>query len=154
MLFEEIYTTYWNKIYRLCLGYCNNEELAKDLTQETFIKVWKALPNFRNESAISTWIFRIASNHCLRNIEKQKRRQTLPLTFTVEEEDHSEEKNEKVNRLYQSIAKLKETDRLLISMELEEVKQAEIAEILGISEVNVRVRIHRIKKELLKLMNS
>jgi len=154
MSFEEIYKTYWNKIYRLCLGYCNDEELAKDLTQETFIKVWKALPSFRNESAISTWIFRIASNHCLRNIEKQKRRQTLPLNFTVEKEDLSEEKNEKVNMLNQSIAKLKETDRLLISMELEEVKQAEIAEILGISEVNVRVRIHRIKKELLKLMNS
>ena len=152
MTFEEIYKTYWDKIYRLCLGYSNHPDIAKDLTQDTFIKVWRALPNFRGEAAVSTWIFRIASNHCLRYIEKDKRRKTSPLNFSIPEESPIENREE-VQQLYKAIAKLKEADRILISLELEEVKQAEIAEILGLTEANVRVKIHRIKKKLLELMN-
>ena len=153
MTFEEIYKTYWDKIFRLCLGYSNNHDAAKDLAQETFIKVWQALPDFRNECSVSTWIFRIASNHCLRHIERQKTRKTSALNFSIPEELPTEN-SEEVNRLYAAIAKLKEADRILISLALEEIKQAEIAEILGLTEANVRVRIHRIKKKLLNLMNN
>lgn len=73
MEFEKIYTSYWPKIFRLCLGYVNDEAWAKDLAQETFIIVWQQLSTFRNEAAISTWIFRIASNLCLKQTEKSKR---------------------------------------------------------------------------------
>ncbi len=72
MIFEEIYEAYWSKIYRLCMGYVNDAEWAKDIAQETFITVWQQLPKFRNESAIGTWIFRIASNNCLRQLEKKQ----------------------------------------------------------------------------------
>jgi len=54
-------------------GYLNDPAHAQDVAQETFITVWEKLPEFRNESAIGTWIFRIASNQCLRQIEKEKR---------------------------------------------------------------------------------
>ena len=70
MQFEEIYQTFSPKVYRLCMGYVNNADWAKDLVQETFIAVWQNLPKFRNESSVSTWIFRIATNNCLRQLEK------------------------------------------------------------------------------------
>ena len=62
MTFDEIHKIYWAKVYRQCIGYMNDRDAAKDLAQETFIKVWQQLPKFRNESSIGTWIFRIAVN--------------------------------------------------------------------------------------------
>ena len=62
------------------MGYMNDRDSAKDLAQETFITVWQKLPDFRNESSIGTWVFRIASNHCLRQIEKQNRMPKTHLT--------------------------------------------------------------------------
>lgn len=147
MTFEEIYQAYWPRVFRICMGYVNDHDWAKDITQETFIKVWQNLPGFRNESGIGTWIFRIASNQCLRQIEKQKR---MP---KAEMPEHLQEKTEvtddkKIAFLYQCISELKEMERIIISLEMEDMKQAEIAEIVGISEANVRVKLHRIKEKL------
>ena len=73
MSFEEIYIGHYSKVFRLCMGYVNDADWAKDLAQETFINVWQKLHQFRNESAIGTWIFRIASNVCLRQLERHKK---------------------------------------------------------------------------------
>lgn len=129
------------------MGYVNDHNLAQDLTQDTFIKVWEQLPKFRNESNIGTWIFRIASNNCLRHIEKQNRfpKGQLPLNLT-EEKYHNIEPQ--IAFLYKCIAELPEIDRIIISLELEDLKQAEIASIVGLSEANIRVKIHRIKEKL------
>jgi RNA polymerase sigma-70 factor (ECF subfamily) len=147
MNFESIYKTYWQRIFRLCLGYTNNHDLAKDMAQETFIKVWQQLPKFRNEAGISTWIFRIATNNCLRQIENQNRfpKAELPAQFAEEKEASIEPQ---IQMLYRFISELPETDRIIISLELENIKQAEIANITGLSEANVRVKIHRIKDKL------
>ncbi len=146
-VFEEIYESYWQKIFRLCMGYVNDYTLAQDLTQETFLSVWEQLPKFRNESNIGTWIFRIASNNCLRQIEKQKRfpKAQLPLDLS-EEKQHNMEPQ--IQFLYKCIAELPEMDRIIISLELEDIKQAEIASIVGLSEANIRVKISRIKEKL------
>lgn len=147
MVFEEIYELYWQKIFRLCMGYVNNPELAQDLAQETFIIVWQQLPKFRNESSVGTWIFRIASNNCLRQIEKEKKFAKADLPVNLEEKKQ-ESLEPQIQMLYQFISELPETDRIIISLELEEVKQAEIAQIVGLSESNIRVKIHRIKEKL------
>ncbi|MEE6126979.1 sigma-70 family RNA polymerase sigma factor [Chryseobacterium arthrosphaerae] len=147
MVFEEIYELYWQKIFRLCMGYVNDPELAQDLAQETFIIVWQQLPKFRNESSVGTWIFRIASNNCLRQIEKQKKFTKADLPVNLEEKKQ-ESLEPQIQLLYQLISELPETDRIIISLELEEVKQAEIAHITGLSESNIRVKIHRIKEKL------
>lgn len=147
MVFEDIYELYWQKIFRLCMGYVNDAELAQDLAQETFIIVWQQLPKFRNESDIGTWIFRIASNNCLRQIEKEKRFAKTDLPINLEEKKQ-ESMEPQIQMLYQFISELPETDRIIISLELEEVKQAEIAQIVGLSESNIRVKIHRIKEKL------
>ncbi len=147
MEFEEIYITYWQKIFRLCMGYVNDYELAQDLAQEAFIIAWQRLPEFRNEAGIGTWIFRIASNNCLRQIERERRfpRSALPKNLSVEKPTHLEEK---IQLLYKFISELAEVDRIIISLELENVKQAEIASIVGLLEANIRVKIHRIKEKL------
>lgn len=147
MEFEQIYKTYWDRIFRLCMGFVNDYDAAQDLSQETFIIVWQKLETFRNESSIGTWIFRIASNNCLRQIEKQKRfpKSELPVHLSEEKLTSIEPQ---IQFLYKCIAELPETDRIIISLELEDIKQNEIAKIVGLSEANVRVKIHRIKEKL------
>ena len=73
MVFDKIYLAYWQKVFRICMGYVNDHEWAKDIAQETFIVVFQQLPTFRNEAHIGTWIYRITANLCLRQIEKRSR---------------------------------------------------------------------------------
>ena len=147
MEFEEIYLRYSPQIYRVCMGYVNDTEQAKDLTQETFVAVWRNLSSFKHQSKISTWIFRIATNNCLRAIEKANRVKTteLPFDLSVPEEESNEGK---LAFLYNCIAELEETERIIISLVLEDLPQAEIAAIVGLTGVNTRVKIHRIKEKL------
>jgi RNA polymerase sigma-70 factor (ECF subfamily) len=147
MTFEEIYGTYSPKVYRLCMGYVNDHDGAKDLVQEIFIIVWQNLPKFRNESSVSTWVYRIATNTCLRHVEKSKRmpKAELPAQMAeVKEAPHDEQ----IDYLYKCISELPETEKIIISLELEDVPQAEIASVVGLSEGNVRVKLHRIKEKL------
>lgn len=131
------------------MGYTNDTEQAKDLVQETFISVWKGLPGFRNESQVGTWIFRIATNLCLRAMEVAKRMPKTELPFHLTE-TWEESPEEKLSFLYRCIAELEATERIIISLELEGLPQAEIAAVIGLSSGNVRVKIHRIKEKLAK----
>jgi len=148
MNFETIYKAHWQKVFRLCMGYVNNIDAANDLAQETFIKVWKQLPKFRNESAIGTWIFRIAANTCLRHIQNESKMPKSELPLDIKDEVSETNLESDIKFLYQCISELPEVDRIIISLELEDLNQNEIAEIVGLSEGNVRVKIHRIKEKL------
>lgn len=149
MNFESIYKDYWQKIFRICMGYVNDYAKAQDLTQDIFVIVWKNLSKFRKESNIGTWIFKIASNYCLRQIEKDKRlkKSELPIILQQESEISIEPQ---IKLLHKYISELTEIERIIISLELEDIKQSEIAEIVGITPSNVRVKIHRIKEKLTK----
>ncbi|WP_299257227.1 sigma-70 family RNA polymerase sigma factor [uncultured Aquimarina sp.] len=149
MTFEEIHKVYWPKVYRQCMGYMNDHDAAKDITQETFIKVWQHLPKFRNESSIGTWVFRIAVNSCLRQISKDKNMPKSEFPNEIVEEILVNNEPQ-VEFLYKCISELPEVERIIISLELEELKQKEIAKIVGLTEGNVRVKIHRIKEKLTK----
>ncbi|EHQ28781.1 RNA polymerase sigma factor [Mucilaginibacter paludis] len=146
--FEQIYLQYSPQIFRVCMGYINDAEQARDLTQETFIAVWKNLSAFKHQSKISTWIFRIATNNCLRALQKSKKIRITELPYDLPAVAPEDTKEEQLAFLYQSIAALEETERIIISLVLEDLPQAEIAEIVGLSNVNVRVKIHRIKEKL------
>lgn len=154
MNFETIYKTHWQKVFRLCMGYVNDTDRAKDLAQETFIKVWKQLPKFRNESSIGTWIYRIASNTCLRQIEKENKMPKSELPLEIKEEILETNIEKDTQFLYQCISELQEVERIIISLELEDMSQKEIAQIVGLSEGNVRVKIHRIKEKLTQKFNK
>lgn len=147
MNFEEIYNTYWQRIFRLCMGYVNDEAWAKDIAQETFMTVWLQLPKFRGDASVGTWIFRIASNQCLRQIEKQNKMPKSDMPNDIADTPLAQE-DDKTKFLYKCISELPETDRIIISLELEDIDQKEIADIVGISPGNVRVKIHRIKEKL------
>ena len=149
MKFNEIYSAYWQKVFRLCMGYVNNADWAKDIAQDTFVVVLQELPKFRNESSVGTWIYRIATNQCLRQVEKEKKWTKTDVNLKMPEVELPDiEKS--TSYLYHCIAELPEMERIIISLELEDIKQAEIATIVGISEANVRVKIHRIKGRLTK----
>lgn len=154
-LFKNIFQTNSKKIYHLCYGYTGDEASANDLMQETFMKVWQNLEKFRNQALISTWIYRIAVNTCLSYLRVEKRQAKEELTDNIIEtkEDDVSDKNEQVSQLYKCIAQLQENERILITMVLDEVPYPEIAEISGISEGNLRVKIHRIKSKLTELYN-
>ena len=153
--FRSIFEANSKKIFHLCLGYTGDGDAANDLLQETFLKVWQNLDKFRNQAMISTWIYRIAVNPCLTYLRSEKRQAKDELTETIAETRAEEftEKNEQVALLYKCIAKLEETERIIITMVLDEIPYPEIAEISGISEGNLRVKIHRIKFKLTELYN-
>jgi len=147
MDFNKLYEEYWNKIYRLCMGYINDHDQAKDLAQETFITVWEKLSTFRNEASIGTWIFRIATNTCLSQIKKNEKLSKAEILVADEDNDNPD-LDQEIKLLYQFISDLAELDRIIISLELEGIKQQEISKIVGLSDANIRVKIHRIKEKL------
>jgi RNA polymerase sigma-70 factor (ECF subfamily) len=155
-VFEEIFQANSKKIYHLCFGYTGDEDAANDLLQETFLKVWQNLDKFRNQAMISTWIYRIAVNTCLTYLKKEKRQAKDELTTNIIEnkEEEVSEKQEQIKTLYQCIAQLDENERIIITMVMDELPYPEIAEISGISEGNLRVKIHRIKHKLTELYNQ
>ena len=147
--FKELYQKYGSKVQRLCLGYTGNQMEAEDLLQEVFVKVWQNLHKFRGESQVSTWIYRIAVNTCLYQIRARKNKKSVDLEKApVLLEAESDNKEQQVQILHKAISELKESDRLIITLLLEEVSYPEIAVITEISEVNLRVKIHRIKQQL------
>lgn len=153
MEFKEIYEAYWQKVFRLCMGFVNNSDWAKDIAQDTFAAVWQNLSGFRQESSIGTWIFRIATNQCLRQIALAKRLPKADLQYDPKAENSTDIETQTAF-LYKCIAALPEMERIIISLELEDVKQTEIADITGISEGNVRVKIYRIKDKLTKMFKE
>jgi len=99
--------------------------------------VWLQLPKFRGDASVGTWIFRIASNKCLRQIEKQNKMPKSDMPKDIADTPPAQE-DDKTKLLYKCISELPETDRIIISLELEDVDQKEIADIVGISENSVK----------------
>lgn len=153
--FDELYKEFSPRIYKLCLSYSGDKIAADDLHQESWIAVWNSLPKFRNESKIGTWIYRIAINTCLVGIRNQKNKadNSEAILSKLVQEDFYDNSRE-IARLYESISQLKENERIIISLVLEEKSYEEIAEITGITENNLRVKIHRIKKELQEIYSN
>ena len=153
--FTELYHQYAAGIRKLCLGYTGDAMLAEDLLQESFVKVWKNMEKFRGDAAWSTWIYRIAANTCLTHLRKKNEQfvdaDEERLTMIPDDERNKEQE---VQLLYKCISKLAETDRLIITLVLEDKPYEEIAEITGITENNLRVKIHRIKKQLSEIYSS
>lgn len=155
--FNEIYNKHYNKVFRLCKGYfCGDIALASDAAQEVFIKVWEHLDTFRNESSISTWIYRITVNTCLLYLRKSSVRKEIRTDILpkVASETYSDEKEEQLQQMYQCIQKLEETNKMIILMILDGIEYPEISEVIGITEETLRVRIHRIKKSLTQCVQN
>lgn len=156
--FESIYSEQHPMVLQMCLGFVKGDkDAANDLSQEIFISVWTHLDKFRGASSYKTWIYRITVNTCLQYVKKDKKVRTLT-TFEIENQTEisNTDKTEKdpISDLYKAIGQLKKIDRLIIMMVLENQDYDSIAEVIGINTINVRVKIHRIKKRLEKIMKN
>ncbi len=142
-------------IYKLVGLYANDTEEKKDLYQEILLQAWKGWPSFRKEAKFSTWLYRI----CLNTILTQKRKpQRVDYKDSLESispaVQNSVVQNEDVVRLRMAIRQLPETDRAIISMNIDGYENAEVAEMLGISNNHVAVKLHRIKQQLGNLLTT
>lgn len=151
-LFESLHKQYQPMVLQMCLGFMKgDEDLAKDLAQEVFINIWNSLSKFRGNSSYKTWVYRITVNTCLLHIRTNKNKQTVDLkeapTQTAIHEPTGTEGQE-YRGLYTAIGKLVELDRLIIMLVLEELDYEEISNVIGIGAINLRVKIHRIKKKI------
>jgi RNA polymerase sigma-70 factor (ECF subfamily) len=153
-LFEELYKSHYAMVLQLCLGFLKGQrESARDLAHETFLNVWHAFDRFKGNSSARTWIYRIAVNTCLKYIRDQKIKHPVSLHEEYQiYEDPEESVEHEYRKLYQAIGQLREIDRLIIMMVLDELTYKEIASVVGISEANLRVKIHRIKSQLKKVL--
>lgn len=155
--FQTLHSDYHSMVHTLCRGFMKGDsDLAADLTQDVFINIWNALPGYRAEASYKTWIYRITVNTCLLQIRKDKKKVNVPLETAVhtEETDTGSKQVEAEQILYRAIGKLDEVERLIIMMVLDEVEYEEIANIMGITENNLRVKIHRIKTRLKTLIEN
>ena len=155
--FNEICDKHYNKVFRLCKGYfCGDTALASDAAQEIFVKVWEKIDTFRNDSSISTWIYRIAVNTCLLYLRKSSSRKEIRTDILpqIVSETYSSEKDEQLQKMYQCIHKLEETNKMIILLTLDGLEYHEISAVIGITEETLRVRIHRIKKSLTQFVQN
>lgn len=139
-------------LFKVVQAYAFNEAERDDLFQEIAIQVWRSVPNFRKESAITTWIYRIALNTAIKwNRDEQKHRQNRQPLENVEHllQKKKPQQDDRLDWLYAEIEKLDKIDRSLCLLMLDGFDYAEMSGILGISESNVGVKIHRIKKHLI-----
>jgi|SRR5687768_8917845 RNA polymerase sigma-70 factor (ECF subfamily) len=135
--------------------YENDPDIRNDLFQEIVLQLWKSFASFRGESKISTWMYRIALNTAIsgfrKNSRKVKTEDLRELHFNISEAA-GDEQEEHVQKLQWAIRQLSEIERAMIMMALEEIPYEDIAETIGITQNNVRVRMNRIREKLKKLM--
>ena len=138
-------------IYTVCYMFSQDEEEVNDLFQETLINMWKGIDSFREESKVSTWIYRVALNTCLLQERKKKKEvKKVPLTMDVNFFQDEDANATQVRMLHQRIGKLGLVDRALVMMWLEGMSYDEIGTVMGISAQNVGVKLYRIKEQLKK----
>jgi len=140
-------------IYKICNSYCKNQYDRADLAQEITYQLWRSYDQFNGNVKFSTWMYRVALNVAITFYRKTKTSEAvIQLTEPDKEpEDKKEDKAElekNINTLQQFINELKELDKALMILYLEEKTYNEIAEILGITETNVATRISRVKDKL------
>ena len=142
-------------IYTVCYMFSNNPDEVADLFQEILINLWKGFPQFRGDSNIKTWIYRVSLNTCISSERKKIRKvETLPLTMDINLFSDSDDDTKQVQMLRNRIKKLGPFDRAIVLLWLENLSYDEIGAIVGISAKNVSVRLVRIKDQLKKMSNE
>tara|TARA_R110002124_G_scaffold251205_3_gene416405 strand:+ start:15849 stop:16349 length:501 start_codon:yes stop_codon:yes gene_type:complete len=145
-------------IHKVSRMYCDNEEHRKDLFQEILIQLWKSYPSFRGDSKFSTWMYRVAINVAIQDFRKAKKKRQLFFQTNqfqdTSEEKRSEFQDEKLKLMHTAIANLNKVEKAIIMLHLDEKSNEEIAEIVGITQNYVRVKMNRIKTKLSKIVKT
>ncbi|WP_341867852.1 sigma-70 family RNA polymerase sigma factor [Sphingobacterium detergens] len=140
-------------IHKICRLYRDVREDREDLFQEITFQLWKSHDSFKNNSKISTWIYRIALNTAIATFRKKKQdveyRPTLP---EMAEEQPDEELALRQERLFSALKQLDDGDKAIITLYLEDLSYQQIADVIGISENYVGVKLNRIKIKIQNLL--
>ncbi len=141
-------------IHKVIGLYIDNVEDRKDLYQEILLQVWKSLSDFRGNSSFSTWLYKVSLYTVL---TFNKKRKNTHITEEIKDADNITGGDEDYEILYRIVKSLDEIDRMMVTLHLEGYKNKEIAEITGITQNHINVKIHRIKKiikDKFKLIND
>ncbi|SDI82226.1 RNA polymerase sigma factor [Chryseobacterium jejuense] len=145
-------------IFKISKMYMSEKDDRDDLFQEITFQLWKAYPNFRGESEFSTWLYRIALNTAIVFLKNQKRRSFIGnedfSNHVIAQEDYDDDKEERMAKMYKAIYLLNPIDKAFIFYYLEDFSGKQIAEQMGISEGNVRVKMNRAKNKLKDILNQ
>ena len=153
---------YQGVLFRIIRGYAARLEDQEDLLQDILTQLWISVPSFNGKAKVSTWIYKVALNTALtwQRGQKKRRRTRISLSDIDEAADiRCDEKDGHADRriidqLYESIRQLPKIDASLILMHLDGLSYREIADVFGITENNVGVKLNRAKKQLGKLMKG
>ena len=151
-----------SSVMKVARAYTLNSEECQDLAQEILLQAWLSLPKFEGKANVATWFYRVALNTAMNWQRKDKRRRTRQqplLEVQVIAPAASDcidqvQQRETVEQLNEAIHRLPKTDAALVLLYLDEMSYREMAEVLGISESNVGVKLNRAKKALSELMNG
>lgn len=162
-LFAHFLDRYSRPLYALVIQMVSSPEDAEELVQDVFLKAFRALGKFRGNSSFSTWLYRIAYNQAISATRKQKNEYLYidenAMNHIPDEEAEAflclSDNEEKILRLTQAIDWLSVEDKALITLFYYEDKTIdELTLILGLSQANVKMRLHRVRKKLYVLMND
>ena len=146
-----------NIVHKVCKIYTNNQDAHNDLFQEISIQLWKAYPKFRGEAKFSTWMYRVALNTAITLYRKSKRSiQTQDfdsVLYKIESSQYDDTEEEQLKLLYKAVHHLSDIEKALVFLYLEDKNYKEISETMGISEVNARVKMNRVKNKLRDILN-
>ncbi|AZQ57662.1 sigma-70 family RNA polymerase sigma factor [Maribacter sp. MJ134] len=146
-----------NIVHKVCTLYTNDRDSHNDLFQEITIQLWKAYPKFRGEAKFSTWMYRVALNTAITLYRKSKRRVDTQdyesVIYKIKADEYDETEEQQLKLMYKAVRQLGDIDKALVFMYLEDKNYMEISETLGITEVNARVKMNRIKNKLRTILN-
>ncbi|MDP4528701.1 RNA polymerase sigma factor [Alkalimonas delamerensis] len=157
-LFDQVIQANRGRLYRICYAYLHDKREVSDLYQEILMGIWMSLNQFRKESSVSTYVYRIAVNTAIKFATKAAKEpkmqddSVLAELPVISETPSYEQKEQRLMQMHTCIQQLSDTDRILISLVLEDLSYQEIADILGMTINLVGVKINRVKKRITKLM--
>lgn len=140
-------------IHKISNLYRNTEQDREDLFQEIVFQLWKSISSFDERSKFSTWMYRVSLNTAIAGFRKRKPDiRWMPIVPDLS--DAIAEDNWQRDQFFNALRKLTDDEKAIIALFLEDLSYREIAEIIGISENNVGVKISRIKTKIQKLINQ
>lgn len=155
--FNYVVSKYEGILKKICFSFSKSGSDYEDLRQDVLINIWKGLSLFREESEMSTWIYRVAFNTCVSTVRKNRISETdkesLFSHFDLASDDNTE-KRDNIEELHYLISLLGNEDKAIILMWLDEKKYEEIADVTGIPRNTVATRIRRIKDKMVKMSKN
>ena len=135
-------------IYTVCYMFARDKDEAADLFQDVLINLWKGIGKFRNDSEISTWVYRVSLNTCISADRKKRKMPTTRLDMNIDLFDDDDTDSRQIQVLRQRIQRLQSLDRAIVLLWLESLSYRGIADIVGLTPKNISVRLTRIRLQL------